>query len=273
MTKKAKKYSSSLVIKILAVGFVLSTILYGVNMFNNSNQGKTAQAAALSSSDLSNLAVNCTSVGSTAGTTTCIFDLPPTFSSPSNLVLGIGDAVPAGVCTPVNALVTCTNVPIGSKTRIQSVYAKIGTAPSVDTGDQVYILPANSKTATGKFTFGPEKGSPAPLFRSSDVVNITLKDFKSDTDTNPSSGSYTCQIFVRAFSPKTASTPWVSIGSNLAYDSVNGCTTQFTKAIRGSGLNWSIKGTVTSTTNPTLTYDLYDQFVYRFQGAGIASGG
>jgi hypothetical protein len=273
MSKQARKHSSGLVVKILGVSFVVASLLFGVSMLNNSNPGKTAQAAALSNTDLSNLAVNCTSVKSSAGTTTCIFDLPPGFSSPSNLVLGVGDAVPAGVCTPVNALVTCTNVPIGTKTRIQSVFAKIGTGSAVDTGDQIYIQPANSKISTGKFLFGPDKGSSSPLFRSTDVVTVTLKNFKTDTDPNPTSGAYTCQIFVRAFNPKSASAAWTPIGSGLAYDPVNGCTTQFTKAIRGSGLNWSIKATVSSTTDATLSYDLYEQFVYRFQGSGIASGG
>jgi len=263
----------SLIFKILGTSLVLAGVVFGLNSLNGSLTSKLAKAAPLADIDLSNLAVNCTSVKLATLTTSCVFDLPPTFSLPSGFVLGIGDATPSGNCTPANNTVTCVNVPIGTQTRIQKVFAKIGSGASVDTGDQAYIQPTSSKTATGKFFFSPEKGSTSPLFRSSDLVTVTLKNFKSDTDVNPSTGAYTCTISARPFQPKSGTVAWVTLGSGIAYDSVNGCSAQFTKTIRGSGLNWSIKTTVTSIADTTLSYDLYDQFVYRFQGSGIASGG
>ena len=263
----------SLIFKILGTSLVLTGVVFGLNTLNNSETSKLAKAAPLANTELSSLAVNCTSVKSSALTTTCVFDLPPTFTLPTGFALGVGDSDPAGTCTPKSNKVTCVSVPIGSQTRIQKVFAKIGTGTSVDTGDQAYIQPSNTKTATGNFVFSPEKGSTSPLFRSSDPVTVTLRNFKSDIDTSPAAGTYTCTISTRTFQPKNGTVTWVNLGTGIAYDPVNGCTAQFTKAIRGTGLNWSVKATVTNIADTTLTYDLYDHFVLRFQGSGIASGG
>jgi hypothetical protein len=274
MTKnRSSDARKGLILKILGTTLVLTAVVFGLNSLYTPNSDKTAKAAPLSEIDLSNLAVNCTSVKSSAATTTCIFDLLPTYTLPTGFGLGIGDANPAGDCTTTINQVTCTNVPIGSQTRIQKVFAKIASGASVDTGDQMYIQPANTKTSTGKFTFSPEKGSTSPLFRSSDLVTVTFRDFKADTVMSPSSGAYTCTISARSFQPKSASAAWITLGSGVAYDPVNGCSAQFSKAVRGSGLNWSIKTSVVSVVDPTVSYDLYDNFVYRFQGSGIASGG
>lgn len=263
----------SLIFKILGTSLVLAGVVFGLNTLNNSETANLAKAAPLANIDLSSLAVNCNSVKSSALTTTCVFDLPPTFTLPTGFALGVGDAVPAGTCTTASNKVTCVSVPIGSLTRIQKVFAKIGTGTSVDTGDQAYIQPSDTKTATGSFIFSPEKGSTSPLFRSSDPVTVTLRNFKSDIATSPATGEFTCTISTRPFQPKNGAAAWVNLGTNIAYDPVNGCAAQFTKAIRGTGLNWSIKTTVTNVADTTLTYDLYDHFVLRFQGSGIASGG
>jgi hypothetical protein len=59
----------------------------------------------------------------------------------------------------------------------------------------------------------------------------------------------------------------------------SGCSFTLTKAMRANTLNHSLRLTITDTTisNPTTTnpntYTFYNEYIYRFQGAGIASGG
>jgi hypothetical protein len=74
-------------------------------------------------------------------TTTCTFTLPDNRTLPSDFKMGIGDSTPAGTCTlsTTTRLVTCINVPTGSQTGNQSIYAQIGNQTKVDTGEKILV--------------------------------------------------------------------------------------------------------------------------------------
>lgn len=66
-------------------------------------------------------------------TTTCTFTLPTNKTLPMDLKLAIGDATPAGTCTLNGMMVTCTNVPTGSLTGRQPIFAQLGMGAKLDT--------------------------------------------------------------------------------------------------------------------------------------------
>lgn len=124
------------------------------------------------------------------------------------------------------------------------------------------------------WVFTPVQGSTAPLFRSSDPVTVKLTNLKTDDVVVPADGQFTCRIEARAFQPASSTATWQTIAAAATpYTVANGCSGTFTKAIRGNGLNWSLKATVTSVADSTKVYTFNNTYAFRFQGAGIASGG
>ena len=124
------------------------------------------------------------------------------------------------------------------------------------------------------WVFTPVQGGTAPLFRSSDAVTVKLNNLKTNDVVVPSDGQFTCKIEARAFQPASSTATWQTIAAAATpYTVVNGCTGTFSKAIRGNGLNWSVKATVTSVADSTKVYTFNNTYAFRFQGAGVASGG
>ena len=99
----------------------------------------------LDEADIPSLFITCSVISGAIyvnETTTCSFDLPATLSLPSGLYLGIGDGAVTGKCQKDTSTskVTCSNVPTGTKTGLQSIFAKINDNPNkTDTGEKVYV--------------------------------------------------------------------------------------------------------------------------------------
>jgi len=270
-------FKPKVLIGLFGTMLVVLGVSFSFNSFYNPSDTNFAKAAPLVNADLTNLAISCDSVKLSAATTSCKFDLPSTFTLPVGFALGFGDplaanAVSGGTCTAATVLVTCTGVPLASSFGLKGVFVKIGANAAVNTTSNLYIQPSGNDFAKADFSYSPTKGSLSPLFRSSDVVTVTVKNFKTNSVSSPAAATYNCNLQARAFQPKSGATAWVNLGTNIAYDPVNGCSAQITKQIRGSGLNWSIKANIVKISDATQSYDLYDSFVYRFQGAGTASG-
>ena len=231
----------------------------------------TIGAADISAIDIPGITFTC-NIAPTNATTTCSFILPANKSLPSTFRIGLGDSTLAGLCTANGAFVTCLNTPTGSLVGNQIIFAQIGSTTKTDTGEKTYIIPSENMHE-GDFTYNPTQGGTAPLFRSSDLTTVTLSNFKTILDPNPTDGTYVCRFEVRPFQANDSTASWVSLQQNVPYTSASGCSSQFTKAIRGTGLNWSLRAIVSKVAEPSVTFELRDSYVFRFQGAGIASGG
>lgn len=228
-------------------------------------------AADITTADIAGITFTC-NITSVSSVTACSFVLPPNKSLPSNFKIGLGDAVLAQVCTASGSFVTCLNSPSGSVMGNQVIFGQIGTGVKTDTGEKTYIIPSEN-LHEGDLTYNPGQGSTAPLFRSSDPTTITLNNFKTILDPNPVNGVYVCKFEARPFQANSSTAAWTSLGTNIAYTSANGCSVQFTKTIRGTGLSWSVRAVVSKVLDATQTFELRDSYIFRFQGAGIASGG
>ncbi len=228
-------------------------------------------ASDITTADIPGITFTC-NIAPIYNLTTCSFVLPANKSLPSNFTIGLGDAVLAQVCTATGSLVTCQNTPSGSIVGNQVIYAQIGSDAKTDTGEKTYIIPSDN-LHEGDFTYSPAQGSTAPLFRSTDPTTITLSNFKTILDPNPQNGVYMCRFEARPFQANDSTAAWTALGTNIAYTSANGCSTQFTKAIRGTGLSWSVRVIVSKVLDQNQTFELRDSYIFRFQGAGIAAGG
>jgi hypothetical protein len=134
------------------------------------------------------------------------------------------------------------------------------------------VTPENFGLADWVFT--PVQGGTAPLFRSTDPVTVKLTNLKTNDVVVPADGQFTCRIEARAFQPASSSAAWSTIAAAATpYTVADGCSGSFTKAIRGNGLNWSLRATFTSVADNTKVYTFYNTYAFRFQGAGVASGG
>lgn len=218
---------------------------------------------------------------------TCTFTLPTGNTLPTGFKLSIGNGptdaggtTPAQNCT-VGALnlVTCTNVPTGNSIGNVPIYGSAGTTKT-NSGTKTLVNGTNFGAVNWVFT--PTQGANAPLFRSVDNVGITITNFRSIYDLTPNSNTrYTCKLEYKNLSDRNGTTPvWNSLSaSQVSYNTTTGCTFSLTKQQRASVLNHALKLTITdttittpSTTNPN-TYTFYNEYIYRFQGAGTASGG
>lgn len=124
------------------------------------------------------------------------------------------------------------------------------------------------------WSFTPAQGATAPLFRSSDATTVKILNLKTNDIVVPSNGQFTCTIEARKFQPIAGTETWkVIAAAGTPYTVADGCSGTFTKALRGNDLNWSIRATVTSVADTSKVYTFYNTYAYRFQGAGVASGG
>jgi len=239
----------------------------GTNAKVNTGETVVIAAGVLTTADIPGITFSCNSLMTLpAGTTTtCSFILPATKSLPANFTMAVGPGTTGGTCTTTGYKVTCTSVPVPvSGTGNFIIYGQIGAAANkTDTGEQVYIFDEFYK---GDITYTPASGSAAPFFRSSDVVNIKVVNFA--TTDNPTGAGYTCAFGIRPYGTTAAFT---SLATNITYDPVNGCNTNFPKNSRGSGLNWEVQAKLSG---PGLSspYTLNSEYIFRFQGAGTATG-
>jgi len=260
--------------------------------FGNGNSITVIPATTpLTPSDIPGLTVTCPT-SPVNSTTTCTFTLPTNKTLPTDFKLTIGTGSinqttgAAQSCSETTGTVTCINVPTGNSVGIISIFGQFtSTAGSkTPTGESVNITGINFGALD--WIFNPGQGSTAPLFRSSDNTSITVKNFRTSTDLTPTLNTkYTCTFEYRAFGDRNTTTPtWIALNTTpVAYTtgtSANaGCTVNLTKQQRANALNHSLRLTITDTsiTTPTAsnpnTYTFYNEYLYRFQGAGVAFGG
>jgi hypothetical protein len=187
-------------------------------------------------------------------------------------------------------VVTCTNVPTGNSIGIIPVYGQFtGTVGSkTATGESVTITGINLGAIN--WIFNPDQGGTSPLFRSTDNTSITVNNFRTIFDPTPSSNTrYTCTLEYRNLNDRNSNASgtgntWTPLNSTpIPYTTTTGttqgCTVNLTKQQRANTLNHSLRLTITDTsittpssTNPN-TYTFYNEYIFRFQGAGVASGG
>lgn len=99
----------------------------------------------LTLSDLTSLQIVCGDSGQgivVNSLTDCRFDLPIGKRLPQEFQLGIGTSSPTGECTlsdPINRLVICTNVPTGSQSGVESIFASTNNSPKADTNSDAQV--------------------------------------------------------------------------------------------------------------------------------------
>jgi hypothetical protein len=107
----------------------------------------------LENSDLSAINISC-SDGLINSTTTCLFALPPNVLLPINFRVSVGNINPGGVCSDLNGVVTCTQVPIGSALGTEPIYAELYPSSPINTGQTALVQKYldNSEIAGIKFS-------------------------------------------------------------------------------------------------------------------------
>jgi len=260
----------------------------------------------LTPADIADLTASCTST-TVNSVTDCTFTLPTDKTLPSDFKLSIGSGavnaggtIPDQICAPENGgvsllIIKCTNVPTGNSVGNIPIYAQLaGTTGSITaTGETVTITGVNF--AALDWVFNPDQGGTSPLFRSSDNTTITVKNLRTVFDQTPSVDTrYTCVFEYRAFNDRLATTPtWTTLNSTpIPYitgtGATSGCNVNLTKTQRANALNHPLRLSITDTTLPSgtacpivlpsgthecsNTYTFYNEYIYRFQGAGTASG-
>ena len=113
----------------------------------------------LTMDDLKNIDIQCNGGKAVTvnSTTTCTFQLPDNKILPKELLFGIGDSKPAGICTLKDKTVTCVNTPTGSKIGVQALNARIDGGSTFDTGKKIMVNASGMLSKTGNnigFIFG-----------------------------------------------------------------------------------------------------------------------
>jgi len=261
-----------------------------------SNATINFNATPLTETDIAGLTVTCPT-SPVNSTTTCTFTLPSNKTLPTDFKLSIGSGTPGGTCTATGSSVSCVSVPTGNSVGNIPIYGNLGTggtATKTPTGENVTITGINFGNIS--WIFNPDQGGTSPLFRSSDNTSITVKNFRTSTDLTPSSNTrYTCTFEYRAYGDRLDTTAtWRALNTTpIAYTTGSGatagCTANLTKTQRANALNHSLRLTITDSQSidfpvcnpgdtcvldgPNTTYLFYNEYIYRFQGAGTASGG
>lgn len=230
-------------------------------------------SSALSSADIPNLNLICDTANYN-NNTTCRFDLPTNKTLPAGFKIQILNALISVDCIldAIPTKVICNNVPTPNS---------IGMIPVSAYLDNILIDTTKTSRINGQelskadFTFTPDQGSVSPIFLSSDPVTVKINEYKNVFDQNPQNGSYICNFDFGTLGTRYVSSPiWTSFGLNIPYDQTNGCQTDLTKIQRGNLLNLDLRVQVCPVATPTLNCSLfYSQYIYRFQGAGVATGG
>ncbi|MBC7405944.1 MAG: hypothetical protein H7230_00520 [Candidatus Parcubacteria bacterium] len=109
--------------------------------------------------DLKNIDIQCNGGKAVTvnSTTTCTFQLPDNKILPKELLFGIGDSKPAGICTLKDKTITCVNTPTGSKLGVQGLNARIDGGSTFDTGKKIMVNASGMLSKTGNnigFIFG-----------------------------------------------------------------------------------------------------------------------
>jgi hypothetical protein len=238
----------------------------------------TGGFTALTSSDIPGINFTCNTSNFNSNTS-CNFTLPANKTLPTDFKISIGNTSSFGtqVCSQSGNQATCSNIPAPNSVGNLSIFATIG-GVKTDTGETVKIIGASLGSATWSYT--PDQGSLSPLFKSSDTVNIKITNFKSVYDQNPASSSYVCTLEYRNLADQNSSaTTWNQLTSNpVSYDPITGCGFNVTKTQRGNTLNQSLRLKITKTNGGILSTNsedistFYSEYLYRFQGAGLAVG-
>ena len=233
---------------------------------------------ALSNADISSINFSCLGANYNLNTS-CSFTLPASKTLPRDFKITIGDNNNFGsqVCSQSGNQATCSNITAPNSVGNLVIYANIG-ATKTDTGEKVKIVGASLGSVNWVYT--PDQGSLSPLFKSTDSVNVKISNFKSVFDPSPASNNYVCTLEYRSFvDQNSASVGWNQITSSpVGYDSVNGCNFDINKTQRGNTLNQSLRLKITKTTNGILSTKpedintFHSEYLYRFQGAGLAVG-
>jgi hypothetical protein len=287
-----------------------SIVLPNVSLSGDSQTTATSNATInfnstpLTPADIPSLTVVCGTLSGSVrsapvnSTTTCTFPLPSNKTLPSDFKISIGTgtidaggSTPAQSCTVSSGIVTCTNVPTGNSIGNIPIYGNLGsgnTATKTATGETVAITGSNFGAID--WVFNPVQGGTAPLFRSTDNTAITVNNFRTIFDPTPSSNTrYTCTLEYRNLNDRNNTATgtgltWTALNSTpIPYitttGTTQGCTVNLNKTQRANTLNHSLRLTITDTsittpssTNPN-TYTFYNEYIFRFQGAGVASGG
>jgi subtilisin family serine protease len=222
----------------------------------------------ITATDIPNLTIACDPTNySTAST--CRFTLPSGKSLPSSLKIQIQNSTVSAICTldstPNTAI--CLNVLTPNSVGVFPVSVVINNTP-ITTNQTIRVKGVDFSKINIEYT--PNQGGDSPIFKSSEVVNIKLSSYKNIFDPAPTNNSYVC-----AFDFSTLGTGnWTSFGPNIPYDSVNGCQNSFTKALRGNNLNFDLRYKICPVATPDIDCSIfYDQYLYRFEGSGLAIGG
>ena len=113
----------------------------------------------LTMDDLKKITIQCNGGKAVTvnSTTTCTFLLPDNKILPKELLFGIGDSKPAGICTLKDKTVTCVNIPTGSKLGLQALNSRINGGATFDTGKKITVNASAMLSKTGNsigFIFG-----------------------------------------------------------------------------------------------------------------------
>jgi len=250
---------------------VSSAILGGIAFLQNiQNESESASAAEINDTDIASLVVACSTVEIDDSVTNCTFNLPSGDTIPTNFKLGIGNSTPSSAgCVQTGKNVACSIVPVGTNPGLQNIYGQTAASPVQIGTQKIYVMP-NEDIATADIVYSPLEGTDAPLFKSNDDVTVTIQNLKTDRKETPVTGDYTCTIDFRKMAEiGNTAEPYTTIGNNVPYNTGSGCSATLTKAIRANTLSWSVRITITDTNNQTIQYELHDNYIFRFQGAGV----
>lgn len=200
-----------------------------------------------------------------------------------SVTLSVDNGGATSTCTFTgSATTTCAPVNVGNTVGAKTVTTSSGGSLAIN------VIKVNFGKVD--WVFSPDQGGTGPLFRSSDSTTVTIKNFRTSTDLTPSSDTrYTCTLEYRGLVDRLST----AVGTGLSFLPLNtsitipkpyittvginqGCTFNLTKQQRANVLNHSLKLTITDTTviNPSAsnpnTYIFYNEYIYRFQGAGMA---
>jgi hypothetical protein len=266
-------------------GLSPNSVVTTANTVNNTDStpvgisvASTGGLTPLVSAEIPNIEFNCNSTNFNSSTS-CSFTLPANKTLPNDFKISIGNQASFGnqICSISGNQATCSNIPAPNSVGNLQVFANIG-GVKTDTGETVKIIGASLGSVTWVFT--PDQGGLSPLFKSNDTTNVRITNFKSVYDQNPASNNYVCTLEYRNLADQNSSnTTWTQSTINpVNYDPITGCSFNITKAQRGNTLNQSLRLKITKTnggilsTNPEDINTFYSEYLYRFQGAGVAVG-
>jgi archaellum component FlaF (FlaF/FlaG flagellin family) len=114
---------------------------FGASISKDYSNVTFGNSSPLAATDISGLNVICPLIVNSSSAITCSFVLPSNKTLPSSFKLGVGDSVPAGVCSASGQSVSCSNVPTGTTTGTSvKIFGQIGSGTPVDTGKTVNVI-------------------------------------------------------------------------------------------------------------------------------------